>query len=314
MNDMDRIEITPVEGLVFEPVGHTYHLNGKELQGITKPLHDLLSPDEFEGISETVLNNAAERGKRIHASIQNFIDNFEDDGSVELKDFIDLTLGYGMNIEKAEVLVTDFRDFASAIDLVARESDDTFSIGDIKTYGIMTPEKLMKLQFQLSIYAMFAEMCWEGIRINKLFCVHIRYVEKADGTVEHIKEMIYVKRIDPAICKSLLETYLDGGEWVNPLSEIPEDIQEQEDRIRQLLALRQQCEEELKERKEMIMERMESMNIKSWTFMSGLKATRKLATVRQSFDLGRFQKEYPELPYDSYMKQSLVSGSLVLTV
>ncbi len=311
---MKRIELTPIDGLVFEPVNHTYHLNGKELQGITPALHNRLAPDEFIGISEKVLNNATERGKRVHASIQNFIDNFEDDGSVELKDFIDLTLSYKLNIEKSEVLVTDFENYASAIDLIARESEDTFSIGDIKTFGVMSPDRLLKLQFQLSIYAMFAEKCWEGIHIDKLFCVHIRNVEKADGTVDHIKELIYVKRIDPEICRSLLQAELDGDEWINPLSEIPEDIQEQEDRIRELLILKQQCEEELKERKEMIMERMESMNIKSWTFMSGLKATRKLGTVRQSFDLAKFKKAYPELPYDSYMKQSLVNGSLVLTV
>lgn len=311
---MKKIELTPVDGLVFEPVNHTYHLNGKELQGITTALHNLLAPDEFEGINEAVLTNATERGKRIHASIQHFIDDFEDDGSVELRDFIDLSLTYGLNIEKTEVLVTDFENYASAIDLVARESDDTISIGDIKTYGVMTPEKLMKLRFQLSIYAMFAEKCWEGIRIDKLFCIHLRNVEKPNGTTDHIKELVYVKRIAPEVCRSLLAAELEGTEWINPLSEIPEDIQEQEERIRELILLKQQCEEELCERKKMILDRMESMNIKTWTFISGMKATRKLAGVRQSFDLAEFKKAYPELPYDTYMKQSFVNGSLLITV
>lgn len=311
---MDKIQITPIEGLTFEPIGHTYHYNGKELSGITTALHNQLCPDEFLGISDEVMAKATERGNIIHEDISKFVTTFEDSGSQELQDFIDLAMEYRMNFIGSEVLVTDFENFASAIDLIVKEGPGAISLGDIKTFGTMTPAKMLKLQYQLSIYAYMAELCWPGIKIEKLFCIHLRNVEKADGSFDHIKEIIFVKRIDSDICKALLQAELDGTPFVNPLAEIPVDIQSQGDRIRELILQKQQVEEELSEKKAMILERMESMNIKTWTFDSGLKATRKLPTTRQSFDLARCKKEHPEIDYDSFMKSSFVNGSIQLTI
>jgi len=311
---MKRIELTPIPGLIFEPGNHEYYLDGVQLRGITGALHNQLCPNEFDGIPQAIMDQATERGHRVHTSIQNFIDKFEDDDSQELHDFIDLCMDYNLNFEKSELLVTDFDNYASAIDLVVRESPDTISIGDIKTYGAMTPEKQLKLQFQLSIYAMMAELCWPGIKIDKLFCVHIRNVEKNDGSTDHISELIYVKRIPSEICKALLQAELQGIQFENPLSAIPEDIQSLEDRIRELILLKQQCEEELNERKSLILERMESMNIKTWTFYSGLKATRKLPSTRSSLDTNKLKKAYPEIPYEEFMKTSMVNGSIQLTL
>lgn len=306
---MARIELTPVPGLSFEPVGHTYDYNGQELQGITTALHNQLCPDEFNGVNPEIMAKATERGHRIHEAIQNFVDNFESDDSVELMDFIKLTQDYNLNFEKSELLMTDFQNYASSADLVVRESEDTISIGDIKTYGTMTPEKQLKLQFQLSIYAYMAELCWPGIRIDKLFCIHLRNTEK-----EHVAEIIYVKRIDASICKALLQAELDGTQFENPLLAIPEDIQSQEDRIRELILLKQQCEVELNDIKASMLQRMEDLNVKTWTFGSGLKATRKMASIRQSLDTAKLKAEHKEINFDSYIKTSMVNGSLQLTM
>lgn len=306
---MERIELTPIPGLIFEPGNHEYFLDGIQLSGITTALHNQLCPNEFNGIPQNIMDQATERGHRIHTSIQNFIDNFEDDGSQELKDFIDLTMQYNLSFEASEVLLTDFENYASAADLIVREAPDTISIGDIKSFGQMTPEKQLKLQFQLSIYAYMAEICWPGIKIDKLFCVHLRNTDK-----DHIAEIIYVKRIAPEICKALLQAELDGTQFENPLDIIPEDIQSQEERICELILLKQQCEEELNRRKTIILERMESDNIKTWTFGSGLKATRKLPTTRSSLDTAKLKKAYPNIPYDDFMKISMVNASLQLTL
>lgn len=306
---MNTIQLTPIPGLKFIPDTHEYFLNGVQLSGITTALHNQLAPGEFNNVPQDVMNMATERGHRIHTSIQNFIDNFEDDNSVELRDFIDLTLKYNLNFEQSEVLLTDFENYASAADLIVREAPDTISIGDIKTYGAMTPEKQLKLQYQLSIYAYMAELCWPGIKIDKLFCIHLRNTEK-----EHVAEIIYVKRIDSEICKALLQAELDGTQFENPLSAIPEDIQSQENRIRELILLKQQCEEELNDIKASMLQRMEDLNVKTWTFGSGLKATRKMASVRQSLDTAKLKKAYPDIPYDEYMKSSMVSGSLQIAL
>lgn len=310
---MAKIELKSC-GVVFDPIAHTYHLNGKQLSGITTPIHNQIAPDEFTGVSKDVMKTATERGHRIHASIQNFIENFEDDGSQELQDFIDLSLEYNLNFEASEVLITDFQNYASAIDLVVRDADDQISIGDIKTYGTMNPLRMLKLQYQLSIYAYMAELCWPGIKINQLFCIHLRNVEKPDGTIEHIKELVFVKRISPEICKSLLQAELDGTQFENPLSAIPDEIQSKENRIRELILLKQQCEEELGTLKNYILENMEALNVKTWTFLSGLKATRKLATTRQSLDTTKLKKSYPDIQFDDFMKISYVNPSLQLTI
>lgn len=306
---MARIELTPVPGLSFEPVGHTYDYNGQELQGITTALHNQLCPDEFNGVNPEIMAKATERGHRIHEAIQKFVDNFESDDSVELMDFIKLTQDYNLNFEKSELLMTDFQNYASSADLVVRESEDTISIGDIKTFGTITPEKQLKLQYQLSTYAYMAELCWPGIKIDKLFCIHLRNTEK-----EHVAEIIYVKRIDSEICKALLQAELMGEHFENPLDIIPEDIQSEGDRIRELIILKNQIEEELNARKTIILERMEAENIKTWAFESGLKATRKLPTTRSSLDTTALKKAYPEIPYDQFMKTSMVNGSLQLTL
>lgn len=306
---MNTIQLTPIPGLTFIPETHEYFLNGVQLSGITTALHNQLAPGEFNNVPQSVMDMATERGHRIHTSIQNFIDNFEDDNSVELRDFIDLTLKYNLNFEQSEVLLTDFENYASAADLIVREAPDTISIGDIKTYGAMTPEKQLKLQYQLSIYAYMAELCWPGIKIDKLFCIHLRNTEK-----EHVAEIIYVKRIDASICKALLQAELDGTQFENPLSAIPEDIQSQEDRIRELLCLKQQCEEELNDIKASMLQRMEDLNVKTWTFGSGLKATRKMATVRQSLDAAKLKAEHKEINFDNYIKTSMVNGSIQLTM
>lgn len=306
---MNAIQLTPVPGLIFEPGNHEYFLDGIQLSGITAALHNQLCPNEFNGIPQKIMDQATERGHRVHTSIQNFIDNFEDDGSQELKDFINLTMQYNLNFEKSELLVTDFENYASAIDMVIREAPDTISLGDIKTYGQMTPEKQLKLQFQLSTYAYMAELCWPGIKIDKLFCIHLRNTEK-----EHISEIIYVKRISPEICKALLSADLNGTQFENPLSEIPDDINLQEQRIIELLTGRQQIEEELNEIKASMLQRMEGLCVKTWTFGSGLKATRKLPTTRSSLDTTKLKKAYPDIPYEDFIKTSMVSGSLQLTL
>jgi hypothetical protein len=64
--------------------------------------------------------------------------------------------------------------YASNIDKVYRVSDDTFSLGDIKTYGVMSPKKREKAKWQLSIYAYLFELQNKKAKIDKLFIIHLR--------------------------------------------------------------------------------------------------------------------------------------------
>ena len=54
----------------YDPVSHTYTLDGKQLSGITGVIKDKLFPDYYKDVPEDVLNKAAERGHRIHTAIE----------------------------------------------------------------------------------------------------------------------------------------------------------------------------------------------------------------------------------------------------
>ena len=137
-------------------------------------------------------------------------------GTQEVIDYIQLCKDYGLVHECSEYLVTDSKDWASKIDKVYRVSEDTFSLGDIKTYGQMTPEKLEKARWQLSIYAFFFELMNRKAKIDKLFVIRLRNKMKKDGSFDHINEIIFVNRIPSDVCKELLDCDLKGEAFVNP--------------------------------------------------------------------------------------------------
>ena len=152
-----RIELKN-SGVFFNEEAHEYWLGDKQLSGITGMLQRQLFPDEFNGISEATLNAAAEYGTGVHSSIEDFDKNWINDGTQETVDYIQICKDYGLTHEASEYNVTDSKSWASNIDKVYRVSDDTFSLGDIKTYGQMTADKLQKARWQLSIYAYLFEL------------------------------------------------------------------------------------------------------------------------------------------------------------
>ena len=187
-----------------------------------------LFPDEFNNVPEEAIKEAARYGTEVHESIELFDSSWINDGTQEVLDYIGLCQENDLVHERSEYTVTDGENWASNIDKVYRSSDDTFSLGDIKTYGTMTSEKLEKARWQLSIYAYFFELQNKGAKVGNLFILHIRNKAKQDGTFEHIRNIMPVERIPSDICKELLDTDLQGKQFINPYS-IPEKYREQED-------------------------------------------------------------------------------------
>ena len=66
--------------------------------------------------------------------------DWENDGTQEVADYISLTSENDLVHETSEYLITDNENYASMIDKVYRVDETTFDIGDIKTYGVMTPD------------------------------------------------------------------------------------------------------------------------------------------------------------------------------
>ena len=124
-----RIELKEC-GVVFNEEDHTYYLPEKDkyLSGITGMLERQLFPDTYEGVNENIILRAAEYGKSVHKSIEDFDMNWSNDGTQEVADYISLTSENGLVHEESEYLITDNENYASLIDKVYRVDDCTFDI------------------------------------------------------------------------------------------------------------------------------------------------------------------------------------------
>jgi len=310
---MARVQLKD-SGVLFDEEQHTYLLGDKYLSGITGMLQRQFFPNEFEGIPQYIVDQAARYGTSVHQSCEDFDHSWINDGTQEVQDYIQICKDYKLQHECSEYTVTDGKDWASRIDKVYRvsESDDTFDLADIKTYGQMTPEKLAKARWQLSCYAAMFELQNKKAKVRNLFIIHLRNKQKKDGSWDHIAEIIFVNRIPSEICEDLLATDLRGEQFVNPFG-IPDEYKAQEAEIRELIQTKAEVEERLSQIKAKILEDMTAKNVKLWA-TDTMRLTRKLPTTRTAFDLQKFKKDNPDLNYDDYLKESQVSGSLLIAV
>ena len=312
MSRTTRIELVD-SGVNFNPNDHTYELNGAYLSGITELLQRQLFKNEYANIPKAILEQAASYGTSVHQSCEDFDANWYNDGTQEVQDYIQLCQEHSLTHEASEYTVTDFENYASNIDKVFRVTDNTFDLADLKTYGKMTPEKLEKARWQLSIYAYFFELQNKKAKTRNLYILHIRNKQKKDGSFDHISELIPVKRIPSEICKELLDTDLRGEQFQSPYS-MPKEISSQEQRIRELILTKEAVEEELNGIKSQILTEMENRNVKTWITDGGIRLTRKLPTTRTSLNLALLKEEHPEIDYNSYMRESQASGSLTIAI
>ncbi len=308
---MKRIELKE-SGVLFNEQEHTYNLNGKFLSGITGVLHRQLFPDEFDGIDEETLKKAAEYGSAVHKSCELFDNEWTNDNTPEVMDYITLCRANGLTHEISEYTITDGENYASNIDKVYRANENTFSLADIKTYSVMTAEKLEKARWQLSIYAYLFELQNKKAKVDGLYVIHLRNKMKSNGDKSEISRLIPVARIPSEICKDLLDTDLRDGQFKNPYS-IPEDVKQLETHIRELMTEKAKVDTELDTLKSGILKRMTDGDIRQW-YTDTMKITRKMPSVRTSFNLQLFKQDHPEIDYNPYMKESEVSGGLLITV
>ena len=307
-----RIELVD-SGVIFDPEQHTYQLNGAYLSGITDLLQRQLFPNEYANIPKAILQQAADYGTAVHQSCEDFDSQWINDGTQEVQDYIDLCTQYNLSHEASEYTVTDYSNYASNIDKVFRISDNTFDLADLKTYGKMTPEKLEKARWQLSIYAYLFELQNKKAKARELYILHIRNKQKKDGSFDHISNLIPVKRIPSEICKELLDSDLRNEQFQSPYS-IPKEICSQEQRIRELILTKDAIDEELNGIKSQILTEMETRNVKTWITDGGIRLTRKLPATRTSLNLTLLKEAHPEIDYNQYMRESIVSSSLTIAV
>lgn len=294
-------------GVIFDSIAHTYTTpDGILLQGITGMIERQLFPDKYSGVPEFVMKKAAERGSIIH-SICEIVDNLGiTDESEEATNYQKLKDQYRLRHETSEYLVSDNKHFASCIDKVYRESDNKFSLGDIKTTYKLDKEYV---SWQLSVYAYMFERQNPGCKVVRLFAIWLR---------GRIAELVEVERIPDKTIIGLLEAEINGMKFINPYAitaantELPQKYQEMEQAIIEISEQEKYWKEQKKQLMEGVMKEMVKAGVYSWEG-ENISFTRKKEYVRKEFDKDAFKKDHEDL-YNKYIKEVPCSGSVTLKV
>ena len=279
--------------------------NGKELPGITGIIKNLVFPDKYAGVSDEVLNAAAERGTAIHEMCEEFAIN----GTVEafMPDEVQAFVNhFSISCTKfidAEYLVSDEKNIATMIDLV----DEEGNLYDIKTTSTLDKEYL---SWQLSICATLFEIQNIGKDAGKLYGIWL----KGDRC-----DVVEVKRLPDEAVEALLVSYLEGTEFSNPLKQLDSTDELQMAKLLEVEQSIVRLEDEAKRMKEVrqqyvdyMLDEMKKRGVKTLE-TDNIKLTVKDAYKRTSIDTAALKKDLPEVAA-KYSKESEVKESLIIKI
>jgi hypothetical protein len=295
--------------VVFDIEHHTYHLNDKQLSGVTAIIKWLF-PDTYAGIPESVLMRAADYGTLIHSKCE-LADSMGIVDEPIVKEYQRIIKEAGLEVAYSEYLVSDNQAIASSIDKVF--SDD--SLGDIKTTSQVHEANVT---LQLSIYAYLYEL-QTGRKANKLYLI---WLPKPQYGTAMVKEL---RRIPSEVCQYVVECYVAGGDKLSAVSalvnylptenihkrvkgEIPDGVHVIVD---ELMMVKQQLDEltaREKELKKQVLEAMQGVGEDTWS-NDLIQITRKAAYERESIDTKALKANEPSI-YENYKKVTKVAESL----
>lgn len=318
----------------FDQEAHTYTLGGRPLSGITPVLERCLFPDKYAGVPEKVMQAAAEKGTLIHQQCEladelGIIPDQED-----ALNYIRIKQSAGLQTAASEYIVSDGENYASAIDKVFRESEDTFDLADIKT---TSKPDLAYLAWQLSIYAYFFELQNPDAHVGRLLAIWLHGGKYS---------LIQIPRIPVTPVRALLAYNLNHEEG-EPLPDevlqymqnnqqsaqaksekhaeqtekssvlladdlMPQKYQALEAEIQNICKQIKYWKDKEAELKDGILKEMIKESAYSWKGEK-ISFTRRKESIRKSFDTAKFSEDYPEL-YQQYIKESPTAGSITIKI
>lgn len=281
----------------FDQEAHIYTFNGKTLRGITSIISELIFPDKYKDVPESILAKAKDKGHVVHSTCE-LIDEVGITPSIlEGEGYIKLKEQHNLVHEASEYLVSDESFIATCIDKVYKVDEDTYDLGDIKTTYKLDKDYL---RWQLSICAYLFELQNPGKKVRNLYGLWLR---------NDIAELHDIERIPDEIIINLLHAAIFGEEFVNPyVSELPACITSLQMSINEVLLEADYWEKKKKELTQTLQQAMEKYNVKSWKTES-FTISRTMDTTREDFDKKKFQADHPEL-YNQYIKQTTVKGGI----
>lgn len=287
--------------VVFNELDHTYHLDGRQLSGITSLLHRQLFKDMYAGVSEKVLAEKAQYGLLVHQQIELY-DSLGIDPNTET------TIAYQALKEKHslhtlanEYLVSDGEYVASSIDIVL----DDYSLADIKTTASLNKEYV---SWQLSIYAYLFELQNPTLSVPRLLAIWMPKGKKA--------KVVELERKPSEWCKELIACDARGEQYIIPALDVNvNELMLPQQVMQQLISLEQEYKNITQTRKELhqgLLEQMIKHNIKSFK-ADGLVLSYKEPTTRESIDTKMLKEKYPDI-YAECLKESQVKESITIKI
>lgn len=291
--------------VIFIEDSHQYfNAKGEELIGVTSLMKKHGLSADYDGIPQSVLMKAAERGKDIHKDCEEGC-AFDDYNTPEGKAYGETLKEQGIEIIATEYLVSDEKLVATMLDNLFLKDGKLF-VGDIKSTSALHTEPL---RWQLSIGKYLFE------RMNKISVDGLAAFWFNNGKCEFIP----IKPIAPEEVEKLFECERKGELYEQPKTDLPEQTVKAIEQVKTIEQFIVQAEEEIKRLKEqkeqytaIIQESFLNSGIKSWETDS-LKITLVAPTTVKTFDSKKFAEAYPELAANFY-KESEKKGYLKITI
>lgn len=299
-------------GVAYEPVGHTYSLNGKPLQGVTGTLINRAYPKDktYSNIPEEVLNHAAERGSACHQAVGNYYDigmaSTGYEGIVE--EARRLLESQGLTPIRFEYVVTDFEHYASPIDIVCVNEKGEICIVDMKYTAKLHYEQVT---LQTSIYKRFFHLVNPKLQAKHLYVLWTHTNDDHEVLDSGIYELTPVEDdfIDELIRADIADSTFDIAKFYGP---IPMAVSKVEDYLSTLAAEVKAKTDELNKIKEGLCQLMMDNGVKQYSSVR-IQLTTVTPKPRKTFDSASFKKDHEDL-YEQYCKTSETKPSVRLTI
>ena len=299
--------------VLFNEEPHEYWLGDKQLQGITQVVNWLFDKT-YEGISKATLDNAARHGKYIHHLCQEYDEQDIVSDEPQVQDYIYLTAE--LVHVASEYIVSDEKDYASAIDKIYNGTEGGAILGDIKSTSSLHMDRAT---MQLSIYAMLFEQMNPDVKVEKLIVI---WLPKPQYGKARISEC---QRFPSELCREILDTFLNAPWEVDEIREkinthialslnpyALQQLKTAEQKFVEMEKLADYYKKASEYAREAILTVMHENNIKKWVGEHS-SITRKLASTRQSLDSKKVKELYPDV-YADCVKESETKESLLIKI
>lgn len=287
-----KIALNP-SGVVFQEETHQYFLDGKELRGITSTLLHTAFPDKYLGVSNSALDHAADRGKLVHRTLQDYFSGmFVQPGMASVGDEAKkLFAREGLTPIEWEYIVTDGKEFASPIDIVCMDADGGVVIVDTKTTSELD---YAYVAYQTAIYERLFLMQNPSLTVKAHYVLWLSVDD--DFKFRKRPRLERLPAVSPSALDELLEAYHSGTTF-NPMrgyTDFPKSVKDVCAQVVAYIRQSEEAESRVDELKQSLFDLMGQYNIKKFeNDLLSMTVVPESETSR--LDTVRLKKDHPDI-------------------